>query len=803
MYSLLKDLRYGWRLAFKKPAFTLTAVFALALGIGANTAIFSVINAVLLRPLQFAEPDRLVWMWGAVRDRFSQTSVSPLDFLDYREQNKSFEQIAAAITIPVSFNLTKSGEPLRLRGAVVTTNYFDTLGIKPALGRTFVSEEEQSGRSRVAILSYRLWEERFGADPSVINKTITLDGETYTVVGVMPAKFRFPQTAEIWTPMNFSAYPEMKSRAAHFLNLLGKLKPGVTLTQAQSEMNAISSRLEEQYPNTNTKWYVRLVPLQERIVGDIRPTLMVLLGAVGFVLLIACANVANLLLVNAASRQKEIAIRTALGASRWRIVRQMLAESLILALFGGALGMLLAIWGVDLLPALSAGDLPRANEINIDQKVLGFTLGISLLTGLFFGLAPAWQSSRSNLNESLKEGGRNSSEGIKRHRMRSLLVIIECALAVVLLIGAGLLIKSFIKLQSVDPGFDEKSVLSLRIDLSRAKYQQEEQALNFFEQLQQRVAALPGVEAVGMTTELPLAGQPNDAPFYIEGRPPQNLTQSPNADFRRVNHDYFRAMRIPLVKGRYFTEQEVQQTARVAIISSQLARRFFPNEDPIGQRLRIEFMGREPFEIVGIVGDIRHRGLNIDLYQTLYLPDLRMVWKNLVIRTSVEPLSLVAAVRKVVSDIDPDQPLSDIKPMEQWVSESVAQPRFRTLLLGIFAFLALTLSVVGIYGVMSFVVVQRTQEIGIRVALGAQTRDVLKLIIGQGIVLTCIGVAVGLIAALGLTRLMSTLLFQVSAKDPLTFGLIVLLLIAVALLACYIPARRATKVDPIVALRSE
>jgi putative ABC transport system permease protein len=544
------------------------------------------------------------------------------------------------------------------------------------------------------------------------------------------------------------------------------------------------------------------MPLQERVVGNMRITLLVLLGAVGCVLLIACANVANLLLARAAARGREIAVRAALGASRGRVVRQLLTESVLLALLGGAGGILLARWGVKLLMALSAAYLPRADEVHINAPVFGFALAVALFTGVLFGLAPALQSSRLDLTEALKEGGRGAGSGAQRHRTLNLLVVGEVALTVVLLIGAGLLAGSFVRLQQVRPGFDEKNLLTAQINLPNP-YNQPQKKTQFYEQLQQRVSALPGVESVGLITELPLAHQAADFGFTVEGRPAPPAGQGPHADIRNVNHDYFRAMRIPLLKGRYFTEAEVHENAKVALISDVLAQRFFNGENPLGGHLRFGSIDQTPYEIIGVVGDVRHRGLDLDLRQTVYFPSLRFGYSNLVIRTATDPASLAGAVRKEVAAIDPNQPLANVKTMEQWVSESVAQPRLRTLLLGVFSAVALLLSVVGIYGVMSYAVAQRTHELGIRMALGARAGDVLGLVIRQGMKLALCGVAIGLAAALALTRLIKDLLFGVRAADPMTFGAIALLLTGITLLACYLPARRATKVDPLVALRHE
>ena len=801
--TIQQDIKFAGRMLWKNKSVTFIAIIALALGIGANTAIFSVVNAVLLKPLPYRDADRLVWIWGNVRGGSTRASVSPPDFFDYRAQNNSFEHLAASTSVSVPFNLTGAGEPERLNGSAVTTNYFQALGVEPALGRTFLAEEEQEGRNQVVVLSHGLWQRRFGSDTSLVGKTIILDGRGVTVVGVMPAGLQFPQTAQQWVPRFNPTHPEMQARAAHFLRPIGRLKPGVTLEQAQAEMDGIARRLEEQYPESNARWSLRLVPLQEQIAGNVRPTLLILLGAVGFVLLIACANVANLLLARAAARQKEIAIRTALGASRARIVRQLLTESLLLAVVGGLVGVVLALWSVDLLVSLSAGRVPRAGEIGIDAVVLGFTLGVSLLTGLVFGLVPALQASKPDFNESLKEGGKSATEGLRRNRIRSALVVAEVALALVLLVGAGLLVKSFIGLQRVSPGFDAENVLTMRIDLSRAKYATPEAAGNFYTQLQERVSALPGVEAVGMISELPLSGQPNDTYFTVEGRPAQEAGQRVTADYRRINHDYFRAMTIPLLRGRYFSEQDFRQSAQVAIISETMAERFFPNEDPLGKRLLISAPEPTPYEIVGIVGDVRHRALDVEVYQMMYVPTARRLSTNLVVRTATDPSTIASAVRNEVWAIDRDQPVSAVRTMGEVLSQSVAQQRFTTSLLGIFAAVAMILAAVGIYGVMAYSVTQRTREIGVRLALGAQTRDVFRLVVGQGMLLTIIGVAVGLVAAIFLTRLMESLLFGVSATDPTIFVAISFLLIAVALLACYVPARRATRVDPMEALRYE
>jgi putative ABC transport system permease protein len=802
MDNLLQDIRYAFRGFFKRPGFTVVALIALALGIGANTAIFSLVNAVVLRPLPFAQPDQLIWVYGNIKGGGNRASVAPLDFLDYREQNNTFEQFAASISVPIPVNLTGTGEPERLTAAAVTGNYFQTLGVAPLMGRTFQLENEKPDMNQVAVLSYALWQKRFAGDPAIVGKTVTLDSKTIEVIGVMPQTFSFPAASELWIPINFDRDPEMKQRKAHFLRPIGRLKPGMTIAQAQADTDAVARRMEEQYPATNTGWNLRLVPLQEQLVGNIKPTLFILFGAVGFVLLIACANVANLLLVRAAAREKEIALRTALGAGRIRIARQMITESVLLSMMGGALGAFLAVWGVELLVKLGAGSIPPTAQVKIDFTVLAFTFGLSILTGVLFGLAPALRTVKLNLTESLKEGGRSAGQTAPRNRTRSILVVIESAVAVVLLIGAGLLIRSFIRLNNVRPGFDPSHVLTMRVDLPRQKYPKPENAGQFFTQLESRVASLPGVEKVGLITELPLSGQPNDMPFSIEGRPPASPDQLFGADFRRINPEYFSALRIPFLRGRNFTKQEAQTAAKVLVISDLLASQVFPNEDPLGKRL-VMVAGDQAYEIIGIVGDIRHRSMEIDPLPAMYVPKVQTGGMNLVIRTQGDPGSLSAAVRQEVRAIDPDQPIAAVRTMDEWVNTSVAASRYRTALLGLLALVALILASTGIYGVMSYSVAQRTHEIGVRMALGARRFDVIKLVVRQGMSLVIVGVVLGLGGAFALTRVMATLLFGVTAKDPATFTSVGVVLAAVAFVACYIPARRATKVDPLEALRYE
>ncbi len=807
--EMIQDLRFGLRMLLKHKGATTIAILTLSLGIGANTAIFSVVNAVLLRPLPFAEPERLVW-FGAWVGNDKEQGVTPADYLDYREQSRSFTQFAASVLDGFPMNLSGGGDPEPVMGVNVTANYMDVFGVKPALGRIFAAEEGPEGNNteggdQVVVLSHALWQRRFGGNPAVINQKITIDNRIVTVIGVMPPQFQYPPGVEFWLPFRFPASPQdaYRSREVRLLRPVARLKPGVTMAEAKAEVEIIARRLQSLYPRTNANKSLFLTPLQERLIGNVRLTLLTLLGAVGCVLLIACANVANLLLARASARGREIAVRSALGASRGRVVRQLLTESLALASIGASGGMLLAKGGMKLLVAISADYLPRADEVRIDATVFGFTLAVAFLTGLLFGLAPALQSARLDLTEALKEGGRGAGSGARRHRTLNLLVVGEVALAMVLLIGAGLLINSFVRLQQVGRGFDEKNLLTAQIRIPNP-FAQPEKKQQFFEQLQRRLAALPGVEAVGMITELPLANQIAHFKFKIEGRPEPDPGQTPVADIRNVNHDYFRAMRIPLRTGRYFTEADVSGNTKVVVISDELARLYFAGEDPVGRRLLRNRLGKEEaLEIIGVVGDVRHRGLDVGFRQTVYAPSLTIGFTNLVIRTTNDPVSLAAAVRREVAAIDPNQPVANIKTMERWASESVAQPRFRTALLGMFSAAALLLAIVGIYGVMSYAVSQRVHELGVRMALGARAGDVLRLVIKKGMTLAGAGVAIGLAAALALTWLIKDLLFGVEATDPATFATIALLLTGVAFVACYLPARRATKVDPMVALRQD
>ncbi len=804
MQTLWQDLRYGLRMLIKHPGFAAVAVSALALGIGANTAIFSVVNAVLLRPLPYRNPERLVMVWEDHRGRGGPERewLSPADWQDWREQNQVFERIAAMLDWGPT--LTGQAEPESLVGAAVSHDMFAALGSEPTLGRSFRPEEDRAGAERVVVLSHGLWQRRFGSDPRIIGQALMLSGDSYTVVGVMPAGFKFPviANAELWRTLRPALNPGCQ-RGCVVLRAIARLKPEATLERARTEMTAIARRIEEQYPQSNKGVGATLIPLHEQLVGNLRDAMLVLLGAVAFVLLIACANVANLMLARSAAREKEMAIRAALGAGRTRIVRQLLTESVLLALVGGALGLLLAYWMVDLLVSFSPPSALRVDEIAIDGRVLGFTLGLALLTGLVFGLAPAVQVSRTDLNHSLKEGGRDAPSGARGGRLRGALVAAELALALMLLVGAGLLIKSFVMLQRVDPGFNPDQVLTLNVALPSINYPDRPQITAFYTQLLDRIKALPGVQSVGTTSSLPLGGNDSDTDFVIEGRPPSPPGQQPVAWYGLVSPDYFRALGMRLVRGRVFTERDDEKASRVVIISEAMARRYFPAEDALGKRL-----GTGPNawrEIVGVMADVKQFGLEIDARPTMYLPDRQSPARamTVVVRTTAEPLQLAAAVRAAVWEGDKNLAMAKVMPMAQLVSTSIAQPRFILLLLGIFAGVALALAAVGIYGVMSYTVTQRTREIGVRMALGARPRDVLRLVVGQGLLLTALGVGIGLAGAVGLTRLMRTLLFGVQPTDPATFALIALLLAGVALLACYLPARRAAKVDPMVALRYE
>jgi putative ABC transport system permease protein len=806
MESLFSDIRYAVRNLLKRPGFTAIAVLTLALGIGANSAIFSSIYALLINPLPFPNQDRVVAIWDKNPSRGVQhNEVSMANYLDWRAQNQSFEHLA--LERWWSTNLTAGNTPERVQGFLVTADFFDVLGVKPVRGRNFAEEENQPGKDTVAIITDSLWQRRFGSDPSIVNKTITTNGIVRTVIGVLPADFNYPKGAEVYAPISLT--PElMKSRQSHSFYVIGRLKPGVSLQNAQAEMDTITARLAAQYPETNVGLGATVYPIVADTVRVYATAIWVMMAAVGFVLLIACANVANLMLARATGRQKELALRAALGASRWRIVRQLVVESLVIALIGGAAGVLVAFWGIELLRSGNPGEASKYaagwNHLGINFPVLAFTLGISLLSGLLFGLAPAWHVSKPELNDALKEGGRQTTSG--SHRLRSLLVVSEIALSLVLLVGAGLMFRSFLALLNTSPGFNPEGVLTMSLNLPFAKYKEDAQRAAFYSELVQRVKTLPGVQSAAVVNYVPLGGSNSSDAFLIEGTPEPPPGQENDGRYRVCTPDYFQTMGISILKGRSFTDQDNAKSKPVIIVNETLAQRYWPNGDALGKRIR--FYGpleRAPWmEIVGIVQDVKHE-LNLPVTPDYYLPHAQDSWNAMVLvaRTSVEPQSMAASIRQQVLAIDKDQPVFDVRTMHEVRAISVAVYSFGSATMGIFAIVALVLAAIGIYGVMAFAVTQRTQEIGIRMALGARALDVLKMVVKTGMSLATIGVIAGLVGAFAITRLMSSLLFGVSPTDAMTFALVAAGLLLVALLACYIPARRATKVDPLVALRYE
>jgi putative ABC transport system permease protein len=807
MNTLLQDIRFAVRMMWKNWTVTAIVVVVLALGVGANTAIFSVVNAVLLRPLPYTDPDRLVRL-SEDSPQVPEMSISYPNFLDWREQNKIFSGIAAMQFR--SLNLTGAEEPERLAGRAVSAEFFDVLGVKPASGRSFLPEEDRPGASRVCVISHGLWQRRFGADPAILGKQLTLSGDSYTVIGVLPTSYRFGTPTDIFVPIGLRA-DEMMERGSHpGIYAIARLRPGVSVETARREHIALAERISAEYGMKGNS--ATLKPLREVFVEDVRTPLLVLLGAVGFVLAIACANVANLLLARAASRHKEMAIRAALGAGRWRIVRQLLTESVLLALLGGGIGLLLALWGVDLLRTASVDSLPTTAEINLDGKVIAFTLLVSIVTGVIFGLAPALGAAKTDLHNTLKESGRGSTVGGRRAWLRSGLVVAEVALSLVLLIGAGLLVKSFLNILNTDPGFNPQNLLTMQLALN-VKKDEGGKVLNFFNDLNARIAGLPGVEAAAFSNGLPLSGA-SDTSFAIVGRPKPDTDKQPQTMFYITSPEYLETMGIRLIKGRFFTAQDTQRSPRVAVIDETFARQQFPNEDPLGHYIAGKGKDNPDAEIVGVVAHVKHFGLNAEerVQPQLYLPfnqapDSELPYlaprMNLVLRTTADPLTLTSAVRREVQSLNPNQPIYNVYTMEQTLDRSLAPQRFSTTLLLLFAAVALVLASVGIYGVISYSVTSRTHEIGIRMALGAQKSDVLRLVVGHGMALAALGVLVGLVGAFAVTRVMASQLYGVSATDPVVFVGIALLLAAVAFLATYIPARRATKVDPMIALRYE
>jgi predicted permease len=796
MQTLWQDLRYGIRMLLKKPGFTAIAVLTLALGIGANTAIFSILNAAFLRPLQLKDPDRLAIVFGKVRDA-NDNPVSYADFDDWRKQNQSFESMAAYFNR--NLNLTGMGEPERLRVTAVTEGYFQTIGIQPLLGRAFAAEEHQ-GANLVAVVSYGFWQRHFGGAQDALGKTVRLDDKSYTIIGVMPPQM--PNLSgitrsELWVPLEPNI--PWRQRGLNYLVVLGRLKIGFTIGQAQSDLDVIAERLHRAYPEHEMG--VRLVPLNKQLFGDLRTSLLMLLGAVGFVMLIATSNVANLQLARASDRGKEFAVRLALGAGRMRLVRQMLTEGLLLAFAGGALGMALAVWWIDLMVSFWPTKVLRPDRINLDWRVLAFTAGVTVVTSFLFSLIPAWQATSATLSAALKEAGRKSTADVGRRRVLGLLVVSETALATLLLVGAGLMLKSFWLARHVDPGFDAESVLSVPISLPQSRYKEDQQISTFFKEALQSIAAVPGVKAVGAINNLPLAGGGMNGTFRVEGQTVP-AGQEPECEKYIVTPDYFRAMGIRLVAGRLFTEQDMANKPRVILVNENMALHFWPNQNPVGKRLA---WGNDWQEVVGVVGDVKHDGLEVASGFQSYEPFMQdpSSAMTMVIRTTSDPTNAVAAIKAQVREIDKDQPIPNVKTLNQIVADSVSQRRLSAVLLGAFAALALLLSTVGIYGVLAYSVTQRMHELGVRMALGAKTSDVLRLVLSNGMKLALTGVSIGLAGAFVLTRLMTKLLFGVTPTDATTFAVASALLVAVSLLACYVPARRATKVDPLVALRYE
>jgi len=798
---MFSDLRYAFRQLVKNPGFTGVAILTLALGIGACTAIFSVVNGVLLRPLDFPQPDRIVVIRETNLPQFPEFSVSPPNYLDWAKQTKSWQYLAAYSGAQV--NLTGEGEPQRLVGVKATAHYFDVYQIKPVLGRTFVPEEDAPGRDHVVVLSHAFWQRVFGSETNVVGRAIQLNGEPYTVIGVAPPHFGEASKVDTWVPMGFKPdETAADARGGHYLNVVGRLRPSVNITSARSELELLAAQLARQYPDSNLGWGVTMSPILDYSVRDVRPILYTLLGAVGCVLLIACANIGNLLLARATARHRELSIRTALGASRARLVRQLLTESILLGLAGGAAGVLVARWGLDLLLTLAPSTLPRTNDIHLDASVLIFSLALSALTGVIFGIAPALLAAHTDVQEGLKQGARGSTDG--RGRLRGALVVVEVAFALVLLGGAGLLARSFMRLTHVDPGFVPEHATVLRLALPEKKYEKSEQQLAFADALLSRLRALPGIQAAGLTHSLPLISD-WVLGFKIEGRPEVRPADLPSTNYYSVTPDYFPAMGIRLIRGRLFNQHDDARAPRVAIINETLARQFFPNEDPIGKRILVTNGPDVWRQIVGIVGDIKQYGVDKETTSQTYEPYAQYPFRslNVVLRTSDSGASLAGALRPAVYAVDKDQPVGTIQPLEEILGATIAKQRFAMLLLIVFSSVALVIAAVGIYGVMAYSVVQRTGEFGIRMALGAQRSDVLRLVLSYAGKLVSLGLVIGLGATFAASRLMGSMLFQTNVHDPLTFSLTTLLLAAVAIAACLLPARRATRVNPIEALRTE
>jgi len=808
MDSLLRDLKFSVRSLLKHPGFTAVVVLTLALGIGANTTIFSTVDALILHPFSFPNQDRLVVVWeqnravGNVRG-----AVAPGNFIEWRDQNQVCEQLVAIQQ--KSFDVSSGSHPERFPGYGVTLGFFEALGVKAAQGRTLLPEDTEPGREQVVVIKHSFWQQHLGADPGIVGKTINLNRKQFTVVGVMPADFNYPYNGgEMWTPLVFDR-DEQKERGDHYLRVIGLLKPLISVIQAQSGLQAIAQRAQQQFPVTNSGRDASVVTLTDDAVRGARTGVPILMGAVVFVLLIACANVANLLLVRAASRQRETAVRLALGARRSNLIRQALTESALLGLLGGALGLLISIWAIAALargiPEGFSKFIPGWGHLGINFTVLAFTFGLSMLAGMVAGLAPIWHSTRTNLNESLKAGGRSDSGTSSHNRLRSVLVVSEVALSLLLLIGAGLMVRSFVEMLRADLGIRPDNVLALQISLPEETYEDKSKQLAFYDQLQTRVRSLPGVVKVGAVNIVPFSSGNQSSNFQIIGRPPFTQGQEPDAQIRVATPEYFEAIGTALRRGRLFNAQDEANAARVILINEAFARRFLPDQEPIGQRLNFGGSEKETQEIIGVVADVKNDDLDEVVDPIAYSPYAQNVRlsMNLVVRATQNPTRLASAVRSEVQALDPNLPVSNIKPVRQMIDERISAKRLMTYILGVFALIALLLASVGIYGVMSYAVTQRTREIGVRMALGAQAGDVLKLVIKNGMTMALVGVAIGLAGAYALTRLLANLLFKVTPTDVVTFAAVSISLIVVALIACYVPARRATKVDPLVALRYE
>jgi putative ABC transport system permease protein len=815
MLTLLTDFKHGLRVLLKNTGFTAAAIIVLALGIGANTAIFSVVNAVLLRPLPFRDPARLVQVWHVPPPKsfpgMTEFSVSAANFIDWQRQNDVFDKMA--IYTGSSLNLTGREQPEALQGAAVSADFFSILQVPPMLGRTFTSDQDQQGKNHAVILSYGLWKSRFAANPNIAGQPVSFDGQSYIVTGVMGPKFKFPGWAQYWTPMGWTD-KERAVRGEHHYMVIARLKPNIAIPQAQAQMNAISTRLAQQYPEDDKGWGAVVIPLREQLVSEVRPALLILLAAVAFVLLISCANVANLVLAKTFGRRKEIAIRIALGASGSRVVQQILAETMLLSLAGGALGLLLAHSGIALILKFLSDNLPKSTEVSLDAPVLAFTIFISIATGVIAGLLPAIRMTKTNVNDALKQGlGKTDSDSAGR-RTRSILVVSEVALSLILLVGAGLMIRSLWVLSTLDPGFDPHAVLTMSLVLPKHKYSQPIEEIAFFDRVLARVRALPGVVSAGLIDDLPLNGEGSHQPIAIEGAPVQAMSDQPEVDTRSITPGYLTTMHIPLRRGSDFSDADGPDRSSVALISESMAKRFWPNQDPIGRHLTMTFSPDKVREIVGIVGDVKLEGMDAAAsLATIYLDanqpsgsslvDWRPYPMQLAIRTQSQPNNLVSAVTAAIHSIDSDQPVTDIMSMDDLVDTSLSQRRFSMLLLAAFAVLAVLLAAVGIYSVLAFAVRRRVREIGIRVALGAEVKDILRLVITEGMKPALIGVLLGVAGALSLGRVLASFIYGIAAYDPLTFAAVTALLATVALLASIIPAFRAARIEPTRALREE